>query len=188
MNFLQAQIYAERLRDWMAPHCERIEIAGSVRRERPNCNDVDIVAIPRFDLEKDLYGAETGRRNLLWEFQADYVKHQGGSVRWLAGGDVAGKMASIQLRKVQLDVWFATTMNFGSQWLCRTGSKEHNVWICERAIERGGKWSYNEGLRLADGSVIGGSEASIYEALGLSFIEPENREIEWIRKHIEGGL
>ena len=42
-----AQEMAEALVELLAPACERIEIAGSIRRKKPNPNDVEVVAAPR---------------------------------------------------------------------------------------------------------------------------------------------
>lgn len=49
---------AERLRDELAPYCERIEIAGSIRRRKPTVHDIEFVAIPRTEREeqRDLFG------------------------------------------------------------------------------------------------------------------------------------
>ncbi len=41
---------AETLRDLLAPACERIEIAGSVRRRREMVKDLELVAVPRIDM------------------------------------------------------------------------------------------------------------------------------------------
>ena len=38
---------AELLVAKLAPACERIEIAGSLRRQKPYCSDIEIVAIPK---------------------------------------------------------------------------------------------------------------------------------------------
>ena len=37
---------AEALRELLAPACARIEIAGSIRREKPKVKDVELVAVP----------------------------------------------------------------------------------------------------------------------------------------------
>ena len=45
---------AESLVEKLRPACERIEIAGSLRREKAMVGDIEIVAVPR--LERDLLG------------------------------------------------------------------------------------------------------------------------------------
>ncbi len=39
---------AALIRAELEPYCERIEIAGSVRRWQPRCGDVELVAVPKF--------------------------------------------------------------------------------------------------------------------------------------------
>lgn len=42
-----AMALAQQLRDLLADHCDRIEIAGSLRRDRLIVHDIELVAIPR---------------------------------------------------------------------------------------------------------------------------------------------
>ncbi|NIN36317.1 MAG: hypothetical protein GTO60_14990, partial [Gammaproteobacteria bacterium] len=50
---------AEQLVSAFAEHCERIEIAGSIRRLRPDIGDIEIVAIPIIDRQQALFGDMT---------------------------------------------------------------------------------------------------------------------------------
>src|SRR4051794_18791532 len=68
MPLLTAKRYSTRIIEWLAPYCQRIEIAGSVRREAEKCNDVDVVCI--------------ASGNHLWEFLKDYVQNSNGRARW----------------------------------------------------------------------------------------------------------
>lgn len=45
MKLEQALPIAERIKSELAPYCSRIEIAGSIRRERQIVNDIEIVCI-----------------------------------------------------------------------------------------------------------------------------------------------
>lgn len=186
MPLRTAQGYATKIVEWLAPYCERIEIAGSVRRERPFCNDIDVVCIPHMVSDPDLFDGAPTKRNLLWEFLGNHVSL--GQAEWISGSDKPGKMAILQLKKCQLDIWFADQYNFASRFLCRTGSKEHNVWLCQRAIEQGMKWESSEGLSRAGKIIPAKSEIDIYIALGVKFIEPKHREQSWIHKNLEFGL
>lgn len=47
MPLTQAQRLAESVLTELGPGCQRIEIAGSVRRRRPDVGDLEIVAIPK---------------------------------------------------------------------------------------------------------------------------------------------
>ena len=47
MKYLKAKEIADSVLQKLKPHCERIEIAGSIRRKKANPNDIEIVAIPK---------------------------------------------------------------------------------------------------------------------------------------------
>ena len=47
MKLDQAQEIAEKVKEELAPHCFRIEIAGSIRRRKSEVKDIEIVAIPK---------------------------------------------------------------------------------------------------------------------------------------------
>jgi DNA polymerase/3'-5' exonuclease PolX len=183
-----ASNYAAKLKDWLSPFCERIEIAGSVRRGRDWCNDIDLVCIPKLVEKRDLLGAVEETRNLAWEEIVRLVFGEKAQV--IAGGKEPGKYIQVKLLKsgVQLDVFFAEMENFASRFLCRTGSKEHNIWLAERAQLRGGKWEPYNGLTLGGALIPATTEADIYRALGVEYIEPANREEAWIKKYLEFGL
>lgn len=196
MNLVTATHYAEKCFAWLLPYCQKqhlngsIAVAGSVRRRRPACNDVDLVCIPERIEERDMLGAVIRSENLLVKFLQEYVAKSSGA-RFLSGGERHdGKLMSIQLPKCQLDVFFAEPENFGSRLLCRTGSKEHNIYIVEHAKRRGDCWKPYEGVftggewRKSNGQdvyvggrcIAGATEAEIFTALDLPFIEPERRE------------
>lgn len=50
---------SERLRRELEPFCERIQVAGSIRRGKALVGDIELVAIPRVDRDeqRDLFGA-----------------------------------------------------------------------------------------------------------------------------------
>lgn len=56
--YIDARASAVALRMLLEPACDRIEIAGSVRRRKPEVHDIEIVAIPRVEQEvgADLWG------------------------------------------------------------------------------------------------------------------------------------
>ena len=192
MKLFIAKHYADKIVGWLSPHCERIAIAGSIRRGRPECADVDLVVIPKHNPDVDLLGQSVGQSNLVFDFLVDYVKERNPTAspartpRFISGGEKAGKQMLIELPKCQLDLWFADAATWGTRLLCSTGSKEHNIWLAQRAIDRGLRWNPYEGLQPEDGGQR--TEAEIYAALGLEFIAPVHRELAWLTQHIDSGL
>src|SRR3989304_1550303 len=100
MKLAQAQDIAEKYLNLLRPHCLRIEIAGSIRREKLDVKDIEIVCIPQ-----DVAG-----------FVAQ-VK-QWPKVR----GEPTGKYTQRNLPEgIKLDLFMAEERNWGNILLIRTG-------------------------------------------------------------------
>lgn len=201
MSLARATAFSQQIVSWLRPHCERIAVAGSIRRGRQVCHDVDIVCIPRITEHTDLLGNTISRDNHVLQFLQDYVDNRNptGSLartpRFISGGEKEGKQVIMELPKCQLDLWFATPETWAARLLCRTGSREHNIWLAERAAARGLHWNPYEGLcaerdrNLGPAGIIPSyTEEDIYAHLGLTYIAPNNREAAWLSKHIDSGL
>lgn len=143
------------------PECLRAEVGGSFRRGKETVHDLDfLVATSEPQAIMDAFVAQ--------DIVADVIAHgrTKSSVRLENG-------LQCDLRAVASDEWACALMYF-------TGSKEHNVEVRGRANDRG--YTLNE-YRLAprEGSEAKeppafADEATLYEFLGLDFIEPELRE------------
>ena len=149
------------------PGVERAVAAGSLRRMRETVGDLDLLV--------------TARRGspVMERFAA------GPSVRRvLAKG---GTKASVVLADgLQVDLRAVPPASFGAAWLYFTGSKAHNIALRRRAQEAGLK--LNEyGVYRGTRRIAGESEAAVYQALGLAYVEPELREdrgeVEAAREH-----
>ena len=170
MNLPFARRCADRLLEWLGPYCERIEVAGSVRRERPAPADIDLVVIPKRVEERDIFGEVVAKKNAAWiEIQRrakadawEITKSGADMVQWVAKG-------------VQVDLWWAEPPYWGTILLCRTGSREHNIWLAEYAKSRGGKWHPHAGLYMGNHRESE-TEDGIYRILGMDPIPPARRE------------
>jgi DNA polymerase (family 10) len=157
MRLQIAESVAQTIVKLLEPHCERIQIAGSVRRRKPACHDIDIVLIP---------GPDAGELN-------SALKRIGRQVK---GGS---KMSCfITAGGHQVDIYFATPETWASLLLIRTGSKEHNIKLCSAARARGWKLcASGNGLFDENGERIAGdTEESIFNKLGMAYVPPERRD------------
>lgn len=179
MTLPYAQKCAERIAGWLGPFTERIEIAGSIRRERPECGDIDLVCVPQVDVLRDMLGQETERVNRCAAEIYRRAKADGWTIE--KTGD---QYLVFNARGVQVDVWFTTPECFGTVWLCRTGSKEHNIALAKRALDLGGRWNAHHGVMLPGKHTRATTEADIYTALGLPFIAPAAREADHVARVI----
>ncbi len=142
----------------LSPYCHRIEVAGSIRRRRPRVRDIDMVAIP-----KDYYNFYQELKRL-------------GNMN-MSGQKILRVTVASPAGPIPLDVYVATAENWATLLLIRTGSTENNIRLCTRAQNMGWQLHANgDGLFNERGERIAGdSEESIYQALGLPYKEPWER-------------
>lgn len=79
MHLHEATRAANALCDWLRPHCDpklgnRITVAGSIRRQRPHVNDIDLVCIPTVADTRDLMGEVISRHYPILDFLSDYIR------------------------------------------------------------------------------------------------------------------
>ena len=140
------------------PQVRRATYCGSLRRFRETIGDIDIVAAANDPLPvMDAF--------LAFPIVDEVIGH----------GET--KSSVLTAAGLQIDLRVVAPSQYGAATLYFTGSKQHNIELRQRAIERG--WTLNE-YALADvesGAVISSrTEKSIYNALDLSYVAPELRE------------
>ena len=168
----------EPLLEWLreSPGLERLEVAGSYRRRRETVGDIDLLAVAKKP--------------------AAVMKHFLGHA-WIEKVEMAGDTrATVVLGSgLQVDLRAVPPESYGAALVYFTGSKEHNVKLRRRAVERGLRISEYGVFKVeapqnrtdrsdpsdrsdqADGTWIAGrEEADVYKAVGLAWIPPEMRE------------
>lgn len=140
----------------LLPEVTACETAGSCRRRRETCGDLDVLAVcTDSKIPMDRLAAHPLVDSVL---QRGETKQR---VRLKTG--------------VELDLRVVPEVSFGAAMQYFTGSKEHNVEIRRRAKELGLK--VNEyGVFRGDEQIAGRTEADVYATLGLPWIPPELRE------------
>ena len=151
------------LRD--TPGLDRLEVAGSFRRRKETIGDVDLLAT----VAPPATPASLIERFLAYPQIAQVT--MGGDTRATV---VLGTGLQVDLRAVGPECYGAALVYF-------TGSKEHNVALRRRGVERGLRIS-EYGVFRVDGDEVQGepiacrTEEEVYAAVGLAWIPPELRE------------
>jgi DNA polymerase (family X) len=144
---------------------KKINYAGSLRRMKESVRDIDI-----------LISSDKPEKAIDFFTTLPSVK----SVT--AKGPL--KSSVITKDNIQVDVRVSDEASYGAALMYFTGSKEHNIKLRQLAIKNGLK--LNEyGIFKGEKRIAGKTEKDMYEALGISYIEPELRED---RGEIEAGL
>lgn len=112
---------AHRLRTLLAPACERIEIAGSLRRLKPEVGDIELVAIPR--RAPNLLG-EPGESILSGLLVA--LLRDGVLLPAHKNGNKYKQFYWGQLPALQIDLYVTTPEEWGVRFTLSTGSADFN--------------------------------------------------------------
>jgi len=134
---------------------DRLEIAGSYRREKETVGDIDILVTTKSPQEVSDSIAKL-------PIIRDVIAH-------------GEKKLSFNVKNgLRVDVRFVKASQWGSALLYFTGSKEHNISMRKVAIKKG--WKLSEYGLFEDEKVIASKEEKdIYKALELEYCEPKER-------------
>jgi DNA polymerase/3'-5' exonuclease PolX len=163
MKLEQALEIAERIKAELEPHCDRIEIAGSIRRRKPEVGDIEIVAIPK-PYEVDLFSSGIATVVNKWqkvkgELPCKYTQ------RILPDG-------------IKLDLFFAHHRNWGLIYAIRTGSAEYSHKVLACGWVRNGYKSVDGMLSHHGVEVSVDEEYDLFRIAGVIYTEPERREFQ----------
>lgn len=165
------------------PFCERIEIAGSLRRGKLQVSDIELLFIPKL---------ESRQADMFTTAPADLAAEKINEL--LAAGVLAKRPSETgvftwgQLNKLAVHVASGIPVDFfcepdAADWprsiTIRTGPKEFNVRLMESAPRHGHKaHAYGEALHKIPGGerVIVKTEQEFIELCGLEYTEPNARK------------
>lgn len=131
----------------------RGEICGSLRRQRPDAGDIDLVVVPGNDFFLGAWMTET------FGLQKD--------------GKTPAHSGLIE--GVQVDVLLATDESWGAALMHCTGSKHRNV-VHRAAAKKKGYLLNEKGLWKGTERVAGATEREVYDLLEFTWREPPDRE------------
>lgn len=168
MKLNQATEIAERIRSELAPFCDRIEIAGSIRRRKPEVGDIEIVAIPKRVEEGMLF--------------SNIVTHPKFCIlvnRWPAvKGKPTGKYTQRILPEgIKLDLFMADADNWGLIFAIRTGSAAFSHKVLATGWVRAGYHSIGGHLSDFYKIIPAREERDLFDLIGIPWKEPWERNL-----------
>lgn len=155
-----AQEIADKMLDYLkkSSAVEKVYTLGSLRRQKETIGDVDIAVA-------SLYPQKVIEHFCAYPYKDRIIERGEASASLLISG---GK---------HIDLMVQPPDRFGSLLQHFTGSKEHNVKLREFALKKGLSLSeYGIKRKGSDTTDAYSTEEDFYNALGLSYIEPEIRE------------
>ena len=191
MSYDSAKGLAEKLAAELAPYCDRIEVAGSIRRGKPDPKDIELVVIPRFNEARGV--------NLLGEMvvlgQANLLEN---GLAWLFAGrewalDQALKRNGPKYKRlvhlnsgICCDLFIVTVESWGVQFTIRTGPGDFSKEMVTRAlhlgmqVDGGQLWRvHRDGTRTVVPTL---TEHDFFAALRVPFLLPPDRSGQAFRK------
>ena len=137
MLIAEAKPIENKLKAFLEPYCERIEIAGSIRRKKEIVKDVELVLIPK-------------NANKLFNVLGLHLLKTIGGIRYLKNGD---KYKQFFYLGIKIDLFVACPENWGYIFAIRTGSENysHNI-LAVSWVKKGFKG--DGGFLTKDGVVV----------------------------------
>jgi DNA polymerase/3'-5' exonuclease PolX len=181
MKHDEAKAIADKWIRYLSPACERIEIAGSIRRGKQEPKDIEIVCQPKLIDKPDLFGEATQVNLLETYFETSLFRVTAAFI--LKNGPRYKQLALVE--GVKLDLFIVLPpAQWGVQFLIRTGPADFSHWCVTQKRLGGALPSY---LKVKDGAVWHGvkkldvpEEEDYFKLCGMKYIEPKYRLAHWL--------
>lgn len=151
-----ARQVAEDIVAVLSPACVRIEIAGSLRRRKPDVGDIEILFVPAMGTapSREFFSSDVAfnladARITEMESRAMLEKRRNSKGSTMFGEK--NKLMRHAASGISVDLFTATMDNWWNYLVCRTGPAELNARIAGEAKRIGWKWSpYSSGFHTLD--------------------------------------
>lgn len=179
----EARAVAQDLLFTLKDSCERIIIAGSIRREKPFVSDIELLFIPKFELRpvpgdmfatQDTNLAHLAINKLIEERILDKRLNVNGSPAWGRWNKLAVHLPT----GIPVDLFESTSPKWWNMLVCRTGPRELNERIAALAKGRACMWHPCDiGFTDPRGDwYTVTSEEAVFKFVGLPYAEPQDRK------------
>ena len=170
---LAAQVLIRQLED----SCERIEIAGSIRRGVDHVGDIELLCIPRLAL--DMFGNAVESKSLLDQRCEDLVARQVLDYRRNSRGVITfgskNKLMTVRGIGIPVDIFSTGLTNWGMSMVVRTGPKDFNIRLMARFQKLGMRGHAYGGVTRGDEEIPCPTEEGVFRLLQWPYKPPEAR-------------
>ena len=189
-EYAKAYMVAEQLAQRLERSCEKLQIAGSLRRRVNLVHDIEIVVVPVLEELPDLLGETHALRSRLDDTLDELIEER--VLRSFPGAKNGPRMKqfAVQPLGIKVDLFIVLPpAQWGTLLAIRTGPAHYSHWLVSRHEIGGGLPNH---LRVKDGAVMTlyGSnvietptEESFFALLGMDKVPaPESRQPDWRKR------
>ncbi len=171
MELARAQKIAEKIKAVLESSCERITIAGSIRRQKPDVGDIEVLCIPKYIAGVDMLDAKI--QTMIYFDMLGYRLNKLGSKVYGPKNKLLVHLPS----GIGVDIFSTTEECWPVALVVRTGGKVTNQRISMAAINKGFRFhAYGSGFTTPNGEIVCRSEREVFETIDLPYKEPQERE------------
>ena len=174
-----AEITGQSLIKLLEPSCERIELAGSIRRGRPGVGDIELLCVPRLQAVRDLFGNPIATESELDQrckvLMADGFLAYRPNIRGAVTFGPSNKLMVHRATGIPVDIFSATTEDWGMAMVVRTGPKDFNVRMMSRFRELGLEGHAYGGVTRGGEVLNCPTEERVFELLRWDYSAPAER-------------
>ncbi len=187
MNYETGLQYAEEITNLIQPYCEKIKIAGGIRRQKENPHDIELVVQPIIEKldAPNLYGhTQVYSENRLDPIIQGLIKsghfHTGEINKAGRKAPCGPRNYRLKYKDEQLDIFAVLPP---ADWpvilTIRTGDGDFSHWLVQQG--------YDRGLRVKDGHLEQNGkptpcldETDFLRTMIGTWVEPKDRNLQWI--------
>ncbi len=171
MELEKAKAIAEQIKAVLESSCRRIVIAGSIRRQKPDVGDIELLCIPKYVVGADMLDAKI--QTMIYFDMLGYRLNKLGSKVYGPKNKLLVHLPS----GIGLDVFSTTAECWPVALVVRTGGKVTNQRIATAALRKGYRFhAYGSGFSTRRGGIICRTEREVFEAVNLPYKEPWERD------------
>lgn len=183
----EAKAIATDFLELIAASCEQVEIAGSIRRQKADVGDIEVVAVPTTSRVLDMFGSPTPDLVDHLDVRLADLESDGTIARDTHAPSWGMKHKRLVFQGMTVDLYACEAGRFGWQLALRTGPAEYTHQIVTPRGVRNSDGRYGllpphlkfEGgwltSRVAGARILTPDEKTLFELLGLTCLPPEQR-------------